>query len=391
MPTLEQLRTVPTRTQTLQWYLDNLGALGFNVNGWQDGTPQRTLLLGLSRVTTNFAEIGKQIVEMCFNDLARGAALEAYSIARFSNTPKPGTKAKYTIRLTNGGTVPHTVSVGQLLLSTKAGVQYRNLSGGTVSSGGGTLDITVEAVKKGTAGVVADNTITVMVTPLAGVTATNLAGGLVLSGEDPELDTTLRRRNSTQWARLTVELVADSYINLALEAADSIRQAEVDDTNPRGAGTIDVYIAGDAVISAAAEVQAAQNLFATRAFQTETYPADPTPAPVNTDPTRVLVKAAPGVAINVTGTIYYANTFSAAVVQPKVEAAIAAFVALTPLGGYPYPSPGKLLPRENLVAAIQAVQGVRTVVLADPAADVTLVGFSKATVGALAITYTPTT
>lgn len=391
MPTLEQLRTVPTRTQTLQWYLDNLGALGFNVTGWQDGTPQKTLLLGLSRVTSNFAEIGKQIVEMCFNDLARGAALEAYSIARFGNTPKPGTRFKYTVRLTNGGSVPHTVAVGQLLLSTRQGVQYRNLTGGTVSAGGGTLDITVEAVKKGAAGVASDNTITVMVTPLAGVTATNLAGGLVLAGEDPELDTTLRLRNSTKWARLTVELVADSYRNIALEASDAIRQAEVDDTNPRGAGTIDVYIAGDSGESGPAEVEAAQNVFVTRAFQTEAYPADPTPAPGNPDPTRVLVKAAPAVPVTITGTIYYGNTFSAVTVQAKVEAAIAAFVALTPIGGYPYPSPGKVLPRENLVTAIQAVQGVRTVVLTDPAADVPLVGFSKATVGALSLAYTPTT
>src|SRR5687768_7798821 len=152
---IEQLRTVPTRTQTLQWYLDQLTALGFNATSWQSGAPQRTLLLGLSRVTSNFAEIGKQLVEMCHNDLARGAALEAYSIARFSNTPKPGTKAKYTVTLTNAGTVPHTIAVGQLLLATKQNAQFRNTTGGTVAAGG-TLSITVEAIKKGSAGNVAN-------------------------------------------------------------------------------------------------------------------------------------------------------------------------------------------------------------------------------------------
>jgi uncharacterized phage protein gp47/JayE len=388
---LEQLRTVPTRTQMLQWYLDQLGGLGFNVTAWQKGTPQRTLLLGLSRVTTNFAEIAKQIVEMCSNDLARGAALEAYSIARFSNTPKPGTRAKYTVTLTNGGTVPHTVTVGQLLLSTKLGVQFRNLTGGTVAAGGGALPITVEAVKKGGSGNVADGAITVMVTPLAGVTALNGTGGLISSGEDPELDSALRLRNSTKWARLTVELVRDSYINLALSVNDSIRRAEVDDTNPRGAGTIDVYIAGASFESGPADVEAAQNFFAERAFQTETFPADPTPSPANPDPTRVLVRAANAVQVNVAGTIYYSSTYSVTAVQAAAEAAIDAYISLAPIGGYPYPAPGNLLPKNNLENAILKVPGVRTVVLTDPSSDVSLTGFDVAVAGTKTITYQPTT
>jgi uncharacterized phage protein gp47/JayE len=388
---LEQLRTVPTRAQTLQWYLDQLTGLGFNATAWQSGTPQRTLLLALSRVTTNFAEIGKQVAELCFNDLARGAALEAYSIARFGNTPKPGTKTKYTLTLTNGGTVPHTFAVGQLLFSTKQNVQYRNTTGGTVASGGGTLAVTVEAVKKGATGNVADNSITVMVTPLAGVSCTNLAGGLVSSGEDPELDATLRLRNSTKWARLSLELTRDAHINIALESHPNIRRAEVDDTNPRGAGTIDVYIAGASNASGPVEIEACQNYFAARALQTETYPADPAPAPGNTDPTRVLVKAAPASPVNVTGTIYYASSVSQTDVQARVEAAIDAYIRLAPIGGYPYPSPGKVLPKNNLENAILKVTGVRTVVLTDPSADVVFPGFEVATPGTKTLTYTPTT
>jgi phage-related baseplate assembly protein len=390
---LEQLRTVPTRSQTLQWYLDQLQSLGFNVNGWQSGTPQRTLLLGLSRVTTNFAEIAKQIVELSFNDLARGAALEAYSIARFGNAPKPGSRAKHTVTLTNGGAVPYTIQVGQLLLATKQNVQFRNVTGGTVAAGG-TLAITVEALKKGSAGNVAENALTVMVTPLAGVSAANLPGSLVSSGEDPELDTALRLRNSTQWARLTVELVADSYINIALSASENIRRAAVNDTNPRGAGTIDVYIAGAGGTVGPTETAAAQNYFRDRAFQTEGYPADPTPAPpmgANPDPTRVLVIPSGGTPVDVAGTIYYGSTFKQTDVQTKVEAAIQAFIALTPIGGYPYPAPGKVLPKENLVNAILKVPGVRTVVLTTPAADVPLVGFDVATIGNLTgLAYQPT-
>ncbi|HKY37212.1 MAG TPA: baseplate J/gp47 family protein [Polyangiaceae bacterium] len=375
MPSLEQLRTVPTRSQALQWYLDNLGALGFNTARWVEGSQQHTLLKGLARVTTNFAEIAKQIVEMCFNDLARGAALEAYSISRFGNTPKPATKAKHTVRLTNGGAVPHAPVVGQLVFSTDDGVQFRSTTGGTVRPNGGTLDITVECTKKGSIGNVEPGAIKIMVTPLAGVTATNPAGGQVSAGEDAELDAALRQRNRTKWSRLTPELVRDSYINIALEAHPSIRRADCDDTNPRGAGTIDIYIAGDSGASTPTEIEACQNAMAAAALQTETYPAS--------DATRALVRPAPAAAVRVAGTVYYDAARELATVQANVEAAIRAFIALTPLGGYPYPSPGNLLPKNNLERAIIAVSGVRTVTLTEPAADVPLAGFSVAVVGSI--------
>jgi uncharacterized phage protein gp47/JayE len=379
---ISQLRTVPTRSQALQWYLEQLAGLGFNTNSWVKDTPQHTFLLGLARVTTNFAEIGKQIVEMGVNDLARGAALEAHSISRFGTKPKLASKSQYTVTLTNSGTVPHTVAVGQLLLATKLNVQFRNLTGGTVSPGG-SLAITVEAVKKGSSGNVADGAISVMTTPLAGVTCSNGPGGLLSTGEDPELDSALRLRNSTQWARLTVEPTRDSYVNMALSSSDKIRRVEVNDQNPRGAGTIDVYIAGASSQLGPVDVAQCQDFFALRALQTERAPANATPAPGNPNPTRVLVIAASPVSIDVAGTVYYGSSYSQTDIQTKVEAAIAAYIALAPIGGYPYPSPGNLLPKENLVGAILKVPGVRTAALTTPAGDVPLTGFDVAIKGSL--------
>lgn len=263
-------------------------------------------------------------------------------------------------------------------------MQFRNLTGGTVAAAGGTLSITVEAVKKGSAGNVGNGAITVLVTPLAGVTSSNV---LISTGEDPELDAALRLRNSTKWARLSVELVRDAYINIALEASASIRRAEVNDTNPRGPGTIDVYIAGDSGIVGSEEIAAAQNAFAAVGTHTKSYPVDDTIYPLNPDPTRVLVLPADAAPIDFEGVVYFGSTYSAAATQLQVEAAIRAYITLAPIGGYPYPSPGSVIPKNNIEHAIMAVPGVRTVNLALPSADVPVGGFSVATVRTIALTY----
>lgn len=385
---VEQLRTVPTRLQMLDFILGKLGDLGFNVTVWQSGSPQRTLMLGISHVASDFAEVAKQTIEMCFNSLATGAALEQVAIDRFGNSPKVGTKTKGNYRLTNSGAVPYTLTVGQLRVATATNIEFTlvALPNGATLAAGGTLDVTIEAVKAGLAGNVAANTITSFKTPLAGVTGTNPAGGgntpwYTTSGEDPESDAALRLRNSTRFATQSVERIRDAYVQIALQASDSIRRCEVDDNNPRGEGTVDVYIAGDAGPVGTTEVTAAQNAFAIRVWRTDTYP------PNNTT-SRVVVQSVSSLAVDITGTIYFSSSYAQATVQAKVEAAIQAFLRSVPVGGYPYPTPGNKLPKNEIENAIRAVAGVKTVVLSAPAADTDLSTFQVPVLGALSLTYT---
>ncbi|MBA2724295.1 MAG: baseplate J/gp47 family protein [Methylibium sp.] len=391
MLSVDQLRTVPTRTQMLNFCLSKLGTLGFNVTAWQSGSPQRTLLLGISWVASDFAEVAKQIVEVAFNSTSTGAALEELSISRFGNTPKVGVKTLGWYRLTNVGATPHTLAVGQLLFATPNGIEFRLQAlplGATVASGGGTLDVMIEAVKSGIAGNVAANTITQFKTPLAGVTGTNLVKvgttWYTVSGEDPESDVALRLRNSTRPATQSVERIRDSLVQFALQASDSVRRAEVDDNNPRGEGTADIYIGGDAGPVGADVVALVQDYMAVRFFRTDTYP-------INETISRVKVASVTGVSVDVTGTVYYASSYQVATVQAGVNAAIAAFMRNTPVGGYPYPAPGNKVPIDELREAIRSVLGVKTVVLSAPAGDTDLTTFQVPILGTTTLTYSPVT
>ena len=363
---IQQITTPVTRAETLALMIDELESLGFTVTAWQDGSPQKTLFAVFSLVVADLTEVVKQICEFGFSELSSGAALREISRNQFDNTKIEATTDSWTERLTSTATVPYTILPGQLRIATASGVEYVNTTGGTLTAGG-TLPLTIVAVTAGQVAV-GDGQITRLLTPLAGVTCTNITHLVV--GNDAETDAALKLRNRTKWARLSVEMVADAYINIALNASTSVRKAAVEDNNPRGAGTINVYIAGAAGDVDVPTVATVQDVFATHAFQTDTAAA------LNTTTTRVLVKAADEQALAVTGTVYYDAAVALTTITGRVEGALNAFIAGLPIGGLSYPPPGNLVPKNEIENAIRSVEGVRTVVLSVPSADVAVASFA---------------
>jgi uncharacterized phage protein gp47/JayE len=143
---------------------------------------------------------------------------------------------------------PATINADDLVASTESDITYRNKTGGTLKPGG-TLELMFEAEVAGAGGNVAPNTITILKTALAGVTISNpvLPAGtswITRDGADQETDPELRRRNMTKWATLGMG-PALAYVYWAREASASVKRVFVDDTNPRGVATFDIYVAGD--------------------------------------------------------------------------------------------------------------------------------------------------
>lgn len=374
--TLDQLRTPPTRAELLQENIEQLESLGFNVTAWQDGSPQKTLLTVFATVIADLCEVIKQLTEMGFSELSFGDALRELSRNVYDNTRQEATKASWTERLTSVAGVPYTIVPGQLRFTTGTGAEFVNTTGGTLNAGS-FLDVTVVATLAGISSL-APNTITTMLTPLAGVTATNTT--LLQVGNDAETNASLKLRNRTKWARLSVELVRDAYINIALNADPNIRKADVDDRNPRGAGTIDVYVGGDASVVSDGVAAAAQAVFATRAFQTS--PSWPPPSD-----SRVYVKKAQATALSIAGTVYYDPATDLTLLSARVTAALTAFIGTLPLGGLPYPSPGRVVPKNEIENAIRGVEGVKTVVLTTPAGDTAVSTFSIVTLGTVGLSF----
>lgn len=377
---LEQLRSPPTREAILQFFIEQLSALGFPASSWQTGSIQRTLLLVFSRVLSDVAELVKQLAEFAFNQLSSGAALTAFSRSAYDNIRNPAIKTRGPFRLTSTAAIPYVLTPGQLLVTNPSGVQFSNVSGGTLTASG-TLDVTFEALLAGSNGNIAPDSPLAFITPLAGVTVTNpgVPGGswFTIAGQDQESDANLRLRNRTKWATLAVETPKDGVINIALNASPAVRKVAVNDQNPRGAGTVDVYVSGDTTPIGSADLSLVQTKLAARFF--------------GDGNTRVKANAPPIVVLNITGTVYFDANFGAAVVRANVEAALRNLIAVTPLGGSSYaPGPTNIVARSDIIAAIENAAGVRTFAMTLPTGDFVVGGFQLVVPpGSYTLTYVP--
>jgi uncharacterized phage protein gp47/JayE len=372
MLSLETLRRPITRSQAITWLTDSvLIPLGFDTTSWADGSTQKNVLYLLATCAADMSEAIKLLAEFGVNDYSRGVALKEYSRSRFDNTQIEAVAAVGPMILTNVGSVPYTIVPGQLLAATTTGVQFRNTTGGTLSAGSlatpATLSLTFTAVKRGGSNV-GSNTVTQLLTPLAGVTITNPGSPwYTTSSADQESDASLRLRNSTKWSRLTVELVAESYEAIAREAGAV--KVKVNDQNPRGPGTIDVYCTASSAILGTDDMEAIQLAMSERAFQTDSEWAHPWP----NDTSRVAVKHPSTHDLAIVGTVYHDANLTSAAVQAACIQALQDWLDSTPIGGWSYASGV-----ENVVLVsdvndvLRAVQGVRTVVLTTPAATVSI-------------------
>jgi hypothetical protein len=108
--------------------------------------------------------------------------------------------------------------------------------------------------------------------------------------------------NKTKWALLTkFELIDAAVRNICIVAgAGAITDAVVNSTNPRGAGTFDVYVTGELETASVTDVANAQAAIDRYVFGSSATPKT------------ALVFAAPGVDLNITGTVFYQGSYDPA-------------------------------------------------------------------------------
>jgi hypothetical protein len=390
MLTLQQLRTPVTEDQALETILEHLTSVGFNTTSWHVGALQRKFLRLFAIVYSDITLLIAALVDFVYNETATGAALTEFSASHYQNFRKLAVNTIGQMVLTNTGAVPHTVTDSQLVAAfteTDGTLRtYRNVGGGTVAAGGGTLTLAWVAETAGASwNIPVDSTLTLL-TSLAGVAITNpLISGtdtwITTLGADEEDDPTLKERNRTKWPSLAIELIKDGVIGVALSASKSVTRVGVDDNNPRLAGTFDVYIAGKNATAGVDDVTAVQNKLKGRVFGSDT----------------VRTYAAPTQFLDLTGTVYYDAGFTQIVVKTAVEAALTAFLATVPLGGFKYSAgPSNIVFKNNVEAIIKETlyagqKPVKTVSLSVPTGDVAVGSFAVVVKGVWNLTYTPVT
>lgn len=374
--TLEQLQDPISEDEALEFVLQTLQDLGFSARSWHDGGLARTMCLMFAKVYSSLATTVSEYSKFSFNDTSEGDALTAFSSSHYDNTRVAATPTIGTCRLSNASGAPHVITASQLVAEdVNNSFTFRNTTGGTLAAGG-TLDLTFEAEVAGADRNVALNTITVLQTPLTGVTITNpdIGSGtwITSEGSDEESDASLQARNTGKWSTRTYASPPEAYPQFARESSDNIARSIADDSNPGGPGTIDVYIAGGTGVSSAGDVTTAQTYIDAR-------------KPITAEPT---VKASVGDVQNFVGTIYILSSKNNAATQASIVQAVTDYVNGLPIGGSVLTGVQGYALHSEIVTAISSIDGVESVALTTPAADVAITAWHIMTVGTFTFTYT---
>lgn len=322
---------------------------------WQPFSTPLALLDGFAASFEDVDAIIAAIGAGGFLSSAKGLWLDLLAQDVYDEKRKPAVTARHTFRLTDAaGEGPHTITAGQLVVEHASGLRFTNTDGGTLTLGG-TLDLTFEAEKPGSAYNIGAGSTLRLVTTLAGVSVANpgVAGSsLVEVGADRETDEALADRCSKKWGSLGIGATDDGYALWALSSSSTITRAKVrpSATVP---GHVEIFVAGPsggAPINTAAVESAIRKRVPTCVTAGVTQASD--------------------VTITVSGTVY-ATASLLAVAQGEVETRLAAYLATVPIGGVEVGSE-RIVPRERLIAEVMAAAGVVDFDPVFPADDTTI-------------------
>ena len=364
---LEQLLTPVTNAEALQNIIDTLDGLGFDASSWGPTSRQRALIEVWARQNAAFSSDIVNIAKGGFLDLAEGGWLTILAKSAFDVDQQLASKTQGKLLMTcASGSGPYTIDTGAnqiVVADTANGYVYRNITGGTLSSGS-TLEVTIEAEVAGASRDVASNTITDLRKTLVGVTVNNpIPDGettwITTNGADDETASELIIRCRAKWATLSGLAPGAAYEFHALTASTSVNRAYVDDQNPRGNSSIDVYLAGTSGEVGSDVISAV-----------DTYIRD------GRKPNHVslLVKSATARPIAVASTIYIESAYNTATNQATIATAIADFFKAVPVSGVKTSTldPGVVSYALLMKAISNSHSKIINLTLSSPSADVAL-------------------
>ena len=273
-PTLEEALETSTAGEIRDDLLDALAIEGASLVGVPTMSAERGLVEIHARAMEREQEIrailaraGSKALVMTIEDVtARDAWLDYIAIGRYGLERFKATPATHRFVLTASAAAgPYTIAPRALLAQTDNGIQFRNT--GRLTSAltavpatvrltqGGTLDaLEWEAVLPGIAGNIPAGSRLTLVTTLAGVTISNPQIGssgssVLVAGADRETSESLSLRCDARWDRTAVAQLRGALVEWIFESFEidgltcSITKWQIDEANPTGPGSTDVYLA----------------------------------------------------------------------------------------------------------------------------------------------------
>lgn len=348
-PTYAETLVVSTATELRDQALDDLATLGASLLGVNVESADRGLIEIFSRamaaeqdIRATIARSASKALVMAIEDADTRDAWMDVVAGWYGRTRLAATPASHRFVLTgSAGSPAYPIAPGALLAQTDDGIQFRNtgrltsdLTSApatiTLAAAGTRSDLEWAAVLPGTDGNISVNTNLELVTTLAGVGVSNPQIGssgssLLTAGTDTELSTALSLRCDARWDRTAVAQLPGALVEWIAEAfettgvASTITKWRVDDTNPNGAGSTDLYLANASGAATADELALVDAYEQTRRS-------------VGSGPLRVL--AASTLAVPFTATLYRIG--SSSTLATDAATLIDVLEALVPMGGTLY-------------------------------------------------------
>lgn len=355
-------------------------SMDLRARSWRIGSKARFWIVALAEVAHRISVQNALLTAAGYNQTSWGNALTKFSKSRFEDERIRAIKTQGGLLLSDvGGNGPYTIGVGEYVFSydQDPNVTFRNITGGTLVQDG-TLEITIEAETGGEGANVPTDSITAMNPTIAGVSANNPANPtdwITRYGVNVESDASLRLRNEGKWATLGGNPPSAAYEFWARTATDiaddavGITRVFVDDTNPRGPMTLDVYVADDSGTATVQQVSDIQDYVDARKSVT----ADP------------LVIAATERVIPIVGT-FHVRAGRGTKAAADALAAVTLYINDLPIGGQKIGSSDGRLLYSELIAAVMGVQYVIRVSISSPSDDVAILPGEVAVLGTYSMT-----
>jgi uncharacterized phage protein gp47/JayE len=329
-PSLADLTVPQTSTQILERLKQLARDRGLPVDSWNPDDDARALLEIEAVATEDVWALVPRLVSLRSLETAEDQWLDWVARWDYGTPRNPATRTVREVVLRCSSDFgAYNIAPNQLWFTTSRGQRFNNTAGGTLAPSG-TLAILCRAEFAGEE--TRYGAISEINTPLPGVT---IDGQSILTiGTDEESDEALRNRARGALRSRGSGKPTGVYEQAARDAAPSISRVRVD--QPRGAGTVDLVVAGIAPITTAMLDAVRQNVADRRSLCAD-----------------VAVYAATLVVVNVPATLTVARDY-------RTSAEIDAPAALVKLAQDA--TIGESLPLAKLTAALMAVAGMQNVV-----------------------------
>lgn len=395
VPTLAELFTPLTPDQVEAKLLQIAQVLQFPVTAW---APLDSMAVLLAIVAANDSNLTDTMTLMGRSGLLDFAAntdgttnpwLTVLADSGYDVQREESTFAETnSMVVRNVAAVPYVIAPGDLTFAItsgrNAGQTFHNTTGGTLPATVGVLSLTILADTSGSGSTAQPGTITTMVTPLAGVTASNTLAAI---GIDEESDQKLVQRCRAKLGALSPDGPGKAYEFAALSTVNPTTGAPIDvnrvSVSPfSSTGQVQVYVASTSgpVPGTVGDLTTDLGLVAQNIFEI----AMPTAVTVAVDSATIL-------SVLIRATVYMrdSNTIPAGDVQTAILEKLLAYFQGQPVGGTNVGAGGRTF-LDAIIGEVYATvpNQVAQVVISAPTADVVMTASQVAVLTSVATDFT---